>query len=335
MSALKKKQQGMSMIELMIGVLLSSFLLMGLMQIFDGNKRTNTLQQAFARVQESGRIASEIIARDIRMADYWGCLPDESGINSLLDTTDTDYDASEMDFLTGGGVSGQTVTAAGTMVVGDVISKEVKVGTDMITFITGDDACAGLSQVMPATAASMKTSKECTLLPGDIAVLSNCTGGDMFTVTGMQNGAGPLDKKTYTHNGGHNAGSEEHFVDNTTQVLSQSYSAEASVLVPVKITYFIATGSDGRDSLFRKRRGQIAELVSGVENMQIMYGEDTDDDKTIDVYAKAASVTDMEDVISVRVAFTVASEEFVNSSEADGVLRKVFTATSTIRNRLL
>ncbi|MDH5233162.1 MAG: prepilin-type N-terminal cleavage/methylation domain-containing protein, partial [Gammaproteobacteria bacterium] len=68
-------QHGLSLIELMISLLLGALLLFGVFRIFDTNQQTARMANAFSRVQEGGRISMEMIARDIRMADHWGCTP--------------------------------------------------------------------------------------------------------------------------------------------------------------------------------------------------------------------------------------------------------------------
>ncbi len=63
-------QRGISMVEIMIGLLISSILIGGVVQIFASNKQTYHLQDELSRVQESGRIAMEILQRSIRGAGF-------------------------------------------------------------------------------------------------------------------------------------------------------------------------------------------------------------------------------------------------------------------------
>ncbi len=58
------------MIEIMIGLLISSILIGGVIQVFVSNKQTYHLQDELSRVQESGRIAIEILQRSIRGAGF-------------------------------------------------------------------------------------------------------------------------------------------------------------------------------------------------------------------------------------------------------------------------
>lgn len=63
-------QRGISMVEILIGLLISSILIGGVIQIFASNKQTYHLQDELSRVQENGRIAMEILQRSIRGAGF-------------------------------------------------------------------------------------------------------------------------------------------------------------------------------------------------------------------------------------------------------------------------
>src|SRR5690554_1009663 len=104
-----KYQAGLSIIEIMVALLLSSLLTLGLVQVFTGNSQSFRLNEANSRVQESGRIALEMLSRAVRNAGYYGCRP-MNGLVNNLDTTDDDYDESlhKFDWSEGSIYSGDT-----------------------------------------------------------------------------------------------------------------------------------------------------------------------------------------------------------------------------------
>ena len=67
------RQQGISLIELMIGIALSLLVLTAVIYVFAGSRASYRHQESFSAVQESGRIALELLNRDIRMAGNPGC----------------------------------------------------------------------------------------------------------------------------------------------------------------------------------------------------------------------------------------------------------------------
>lgn len=75
-----KLQRGLSLIELMIALLISSLLILGAVQLFGNTTASDRTSSAIARVQESGRVALEIIGADARRAGYQGC---SSAVNPI------------------------------------------------------------------------------------------------------------------------------------------------------------------------------------------------------------------------------------------------------------
>ncbi len=65
---LKIKQQGMTLVEIMIALVLGVFLIAGVLQIFLGAKQSNRMLDNLSRMQENGRFAMDFISRDIREA---------------------------------------------------------------------------------------------------------------------------------------------------------------------------------------------------------------------------------------------------------------------------
>lgn len=120
--------------------------------------------------------------------------------------------------------------------------------------------------------------------------------------------------------------------------------------------FFLAAGANGANALFCDNTGTVGpgivttqvELASDVENMQILYGEDTDLDATANRYLPASDVASFDNVVSVRIALLVRSTNQVAASlntstynllgavfdpVDDRRVRRVYTATITLRNR--
>lgn len=92
-------------------------------------------------------------------------------------------------------------------------------------------------------------------------------------------------------------------------------------------------------------------LAEGIENLQILYGEDTDDDDIANLYVSAGNVTDFNEVVSVRIAFLASSVETVSGGNDtnvytllnarpigplnDTLFRRVFVRTIILRNQTL
>lgn len=320
MSTIRIYQHGLGMIELMVGLLLSSMLLFGVLQIFDTNKRSSQVANAFSRVQESGRIAMEMVSRDIRMADYWGCTPDSDAIHDHLDhNPDTGYEP-WMSLTGAAGISGVD-NVAGSTSVGTIT---VKPGTDMFTM----RGAARRSDItiehpyMVVESAKIHINSGVDIPEGEVLLISDCNTADLFANTNDNTASGGINHREGTVQGGPN---------NAIKNLSRTYNGNAQILTPFVKTYFIGQPENGVWSLYREHNGLVSELVRDVEDMQIVYGEDTSGNGWADAFVAASDVDEMDNVISIRVTIEATS---TNTAPGDPV-RRNYSVTSNIRNRSL
>jgi type IV pilus assembly protein PilW len=65
-----KHQRGLSLIELMIALVISLFLLLALFQIFQSNKQGFRVQEWQSRLQENARAASFLLSHNLHLAGY-------------------------------------------------------------------------------------------------------------------------------------------------------------------------------------------------------------------------------------------------------------------------
>jgi len=63
-------QRGLTLVEILVALMISAFLIAGVIQLFIGSKQTYRGHDALSRIQENGRFALDSMARDIRMAGY-------------------------------------------------------------------------------------------------------------------------------------------------------------------------------------------------------------------------------------------------------------------------
>jgi len=118
----------------------------------------------------------------------------------------------------------------------------------------------------------------------------------------------------------------------------------------VWVRYTVGVSSSGNGtSLFRQANtdAQPIELIEGVNNMQILYGEDTDGDFSPNYYVPYGLVQSMSAVVSIRVSLLLSSLSNVAtqpigyvyqgvtvSDPGDLKLYRVFTTTIALRNRI-
>ncbi len=306
------EQRGLTMVELMVAITLGLILTTGLIQIFVNSKQIYRVEEALSRVQESGRLALELMANDIRMASYWGCQSNTDNIQNNLNPG-----AGFIDF-TAGGVSGTEGGAGGT----DTLTLRGADGTSGLT----PQPNGGSGKYSPLTSAALKVNLPNDLNAGDILLLSDCTGGDVFQISS----GNPSVSGTVVHNTG--AGTPGNATD-----LSKVYQGDATLLFVREIIYSISNvgTSDGQPALWRSINGVNQEIVSDVSDMQVTYGEDMNGDRSVDRYVDAGGVADFGNVYSVKVRLTVMTAENNTSLTAGTRISRAFESTVTVRNRVL
>lgn len=75
------RQHAFSLVELMIAILISTILILGVTDLFNGSLLSSQSNNELSQMQESGRIALEIIGADARRAGYQGCAPADNKYN--------------------------------------------------------------------------------------------------------------------------------------------------------------------------------------------------------------------------------------------------------------
>jgi len=337
-----RRQRGISLVELMIAMTLGLVITAAIVQVYLGSRRNQVLQENLTGRQETARFAAEAIERDARMAGFRGCLRDVGTVrNSLNDAADFLYNF-------GDPVSGFEANANGwTPALPPTLATAAPLpGTDVLTLRTAADP-GGVFIVagMPTGVADLVTRSDFAAPPvaaGDIAVVADCGGAAVFQVTAFNAGTGAII---------HDIGGDV-VPGNATRDLDRRFPAGAQVFTLRTTSYFVAPGEAGSGPALWRRDGTApaVELAAGVENLQVLYGEDTDGDRTPDSYVTAAAVGDWRRVVALRVALLVAGVQD-NVTEADprgftlldrvvgpfddGRLRRVIGFTVALRNRLV
>lgn len=334
----------MTLIELMVALAISLFLLMGVIQIFIGNKLTYRVQENLSRMQEDGRNAVELLNREIRMANYRGCAgPKAHAKKNLLKTPSGFY----WDLLSDSPVQGFNSTGTSSWSPSlDSSLTGVASGTDVLAVRGPDTTNSGFIISQADSTADLVVNNinaNLNLSPNDIVMVSDCSNVVVFQVTNSTAISG--NPVTIEHGtAGNNPG-------NSTTDLGKVFAGAQMTKVSTK-SYYIGTGSSGQPALFRRTPNGTQELVEGVENMQVVYGVDDDNNGTIDSYSDAITdATTWPRVRSIQIRLLMRSLDdnltpqavavsfnggTVNGSgTTDRRLRQVFTTTIGLRNQLL
>ena len=333
------RQTGISLVEVLISLVIGLMLLAGVVQVYSGNKATFRFTNALAEIQENGRFALEIITQDLRLANSWGCVAPngEAGVNSNINntlTTWSGYDTEFHDFVGNEAISG--TDGAGLN------------GSDTITIMGSKPGQTNVEvPFQAATTTSITTNEVSFIEASDIILVARCGSND----SRPSGETAEADIHRVTSIAPSGPGDTQRDIG-LSQVKSQQFESDAIVIELQSVTYSVEQNSDddGRPSLWRTEFGaNRQELVEGVDNMQILYGVDTDADGYPNQYLKSDDVTDFANVVAVRISLLLHSLDEVvrdagpqvysyngvdNITAPDGRIRQVFSTTIALRNRI-
>jgi type IV pilus assembly protein PilW len=300
-----KSSRGFSLVEMMVAIVIGLILLAGVSSVMVSTKRTYNTQDSLGRLQENARIAMVILERSLRNAGYIGCNINPSNITSVIDSSSDPYSFNLTNLLEGSESGGNWypsgATLASTLKDGSGNPITPRAGTDLL-YIRGaeSDGTLQLQEKMNKQSASLKVNQPSGIADGEILILSDCSSTDIFQATGV-NTSGGFDNIL------HNTGST---VPGNVMLeggakLSKNYGTDAKLMSFQSTIYYIGTGKSGEPALFRRRISTTGtftteELVEGIENLQVLYGEDTNSDRVADVYRKADAVVNWGNVVTVR-----------------------------------
>lgn len=352
----RRDSRGFGLVELMVAIVLGLVLMAGVIQVFIGNRQAQRADSAVSRVQESGRVALELITADLRAAGFYGCpvrLSFEKGVTAGEELKVT---GSDLDFISAtfsdSSVRGYEHPSDGVwsspsdFPAGWSAKKvaESRVGSDVLAVYYGE---AGKAKIRSSFSSGSDIpanigSNNNYFTAGDAVIVSNCKTADVFRITNTPGGSGDI---TISY----------------TAALSGSYDEHSMLMRLIESVYFV--GDTGRKnpagnpifSLYRMKNDVAEELVEGVEFLQILYGEQMDSGAVRFVSADDASL-DASRIVSVRVGVLAQSYDEVGTGNdkksyalpgetidsettdithgADKTIRRVFSATVELRNRM-
>ncbi len=333
------RQRGVGLVEIMISLTLGLIVTGAIVQIYLTTKRQNDMQTSLTGRQEAARFAAQIIQRDAQMAGYRGCLRDRGLVVNTLNTP--------TDFLYN---YGQHVVGFDDATGLPASITNVVAGTDVLTLRTVDDPDVPIAAAMasstddPVTVAGLDPAP---LAEDDILLVADCGGAAVFQVAAYDPDTGALARTGAAGPG------------NANLDLGRLFGVGAQVFRLRTTTYYIRESDSGSGPALWRRVGlqPAQELAAGIENMQVLYGEDTDANESPDIYRTADDVADWRRVVSLQVALLVAgTQDRVADADPrtfdllgvevdpnaglspgelpDGRLRRVLTFTVAMRNRL-
>ena len=343
------KVHGVTLVELMIAIVIGSIVALGISSVYSSSKRSFKLQEEFSRMQENGRFAMNYIARFVRGAGYSGCSSGLENMTNDINSTDPDllFQTGLEGYEAAGTAPGETTPTLAdyptvTSDVNDFASITSNITqslidklqplpeSDILVARVAEDSGVEISKnaaeftinyvstetngcvyTDPSTNKTKTTTGYNKLCENDFLVVSDCAKSIAFQLSSLQKIGGSPDTVKLNHDKSGNPGNKSAAWGASSVHLTEGYDFEAGSEI-VKVTtkwFYIGKGVNG-PALFM-RDGQLSgfELVEGIENFQVLYGEDTDatPDNIPDRYVPADKVHDFGDVRAVRISVLIRS----------------------------
>lgn len=337
----KQHQLGLTLIELIVSMMLSIFIVSAAIRLFAESNLTDQLNYQFGLMQQAGRMGLYSISNDVRMAGYTGCsntfpisnvMTNNNTLDSWLITKRKVQGISQADVVR---MVDSDATSEGIIifklspdVVFNISSHNVSTGTVTLNpnWGGGDGVPVGLirqdCQQISLVSASAASTNSITYGTGGSGRFSNCSAAL---------------KGDFSCNNGSSEG---------------SISFNSGSMRPIdSVVYFIKPNpTNGVNSLYRKAVGdtEARPVAEGIESMVIYYGLDSNEDGAANRFIRAGDRAfrhaDWQQVTAIRVHMLTQStgqlvptprDYFFNGetvTPTDRMLRREYVMTINVRN---
>jgi type IV pilus assembly protein PilW len=262
----RRLQSGLGLVETMVALVIGLFLIGSACAVYERSRSAYRTVESVARLQETARYAFDVIERDVRMASYWGlsdradlvvnrAAPDQdlpadlAAARAAIDACGANWAIDLEQYV--GGWNGPDGYPLGC----DSYHDEYRAGTDGLIVRRGaEDAPSPL------------------------------VGGRLYVQSS------PLESRLFVAGPGCANPSDPACVPPELPPLA----SETRELIAT--AFYVSNVSVGRDDVPALRRKRLAsgsmldeEIISGIEDLQVRFGIDTDDDASADAYVDPAA----------------------------------------------
>lgn len=333
------RQRGFNLIELMIAMMIGLFIMAGVINLFLSNRQTFQSNQGIFQIQESMRMAFEILSRDLRHTGFTPC-GNGNRIANVLNPT-----AANGNLLTwvGGlrGVDGNTNIAP--IVTGTGVGQRIQ-GTSAILVqgVEGGDRTVQMHTTTGTPSFTLFPDTSTSFEAGDILMVCDTEQATIFQTSQVT-----ANEIRYVINGGLTPGNCQIALGLSSGCVAApsfiAYNPNASITRFMSAIWYVGNNgrpADGGRSLFRVRIGSngqpvTEEIVAGVSQLNITYHR-----IGLNVWDSADTVNTANawaNVDALQLQMTLVSAESNVSTDRtinEGRLQRSFTQTIALRNRL-
>lgn len=329
----RRLQSGLTLVELLIAMTLGLLLIGGALKVLQSTQQSYRLQENMSRLQENGRFAIEMLARDLRMAGFSHCGAMESiDIHNNVKSEDGGADPA-FDFDDGNSIYAYQPEGA----LPDSDAFRLRHADERSLEIVEEDTKNDNANLKVA-------GNALGLEQDDVVTVTTCTEGDTFRITNEPQQTDDTDQVVTLAHAANN---------NTSPKLQGEYSIGDQLLLVRELGWFV--GNTGRSyddgapipALYRESHEGVQGMVDDVRAMRLRYGVDANGNGSVDSYEAASDVGSWSDVVAIRASLLLQTADnhladspssviFGNAevTAEDRRILRVFTTTVALRNRI-
>lgn len=282
------KLSGLTITELLIDLLLTTFIVGVIVNLYTNYKKDDTIQFNNVLINNNAITAYKYIKQDLQLLGFYGCNSTKDDIEYAitpsydyqLDNPISAYEAAQTGL-------GETISLATPQTgwtpafQGQVLDINPDEGSDIITVRFADTNPTAILQSASTGSSLEIDSPQYSISNNEILLISDCYRTVVFQVQSFNNNI-----ITPTQN-----------IGNLNQ-LAEIYKININ-------TYYIKT-TDNLPSLYRYSNSTEELLVPNIENMQLLYGQDTNADDITDIFHTANNLSD-DDIKSIEIGLLIKS----------------------------
>lgn len=312
----RRLERGASLVELLVAAVVGMIILGVVASLYFANRNIYRFQEAYSRIQESGRYAMDVLGQDFRGAAYTGCGP-LSIFNNVV-TNNTAVWWLNTNRMIWGYDQGAALPAELNASVAD---------SDTLIVMSRSSQSEVMIAAHDLTNKRITTSSNHAFPQGALLYATDCGRAGVFRISNVLGGP----STTIEYNSGFLGGGYDNSSDPSVFLTATKFAAGGFVSPFVTNAYFVMASNDPSfasnpcpsDDAW-VRRVLVVRTLSGstdgqllaaqpvacdVQNFQVRYGLDNDGDLSADEFRSASEIGVDENlwnrVVSIRVDLLV------------------------------
>ena len=287
---MKTNQDGFTMVELLVTLAMTAILTASVYGIFGVQAQRKAVEQKSIEMQQNARVAIDAIARDMRMAGFWGCMTPGNFKNTVR--------GQESDIF----LQMNPVLGLNNLTSDNPYGAKANTDLLVLSYANGDSGIPVDPPYMNTSSADIHLASAGDLQAGDVVLVTDCAFTSVFQITHINDSGRSCVHSSNQGQGTPNPGNSE-------KDLGHVYGP-GSYVFPMGAKYYWVNpqnelkasmgGFDTSTNTF-KNDFNVQTIAENIEDLQLQYGVDSDNDGRPDQWYAGSNVPNWSNVIAVQI----------------------------------